>query len=327
MGKKYTHLTVEQRVGIAWLLARKVSKAEIAKQLKVHRSTIYREIKRNYDKKWGYYSLVADAKAARRQIHQKERKLDRNSALLDYVIDSLKLGWSPEQIVGRMKRIGGKALICHETIYAYIYSKAGIKLQLYKFLKRKRKKRYPKISRRKAPHIRNRVSISERPEYINNRSDFGHWECDLIMFKKPTKINLITLRERKSRYLIAIKNESKKSVETATNIISYMQQMFDSNVKSITFDNGFEFAEHELIKNKLGIETYFCDPYKSYQKDAIENANKILREFFPRNYPVDQLSQFSIEQATENINARPMKCLEYQTPYEAYRRNNDQDSV
>lgn len=163
---------MEHRVAISWLLARGISKAEIAKQLKVHRSTIYRKIKRNYDKKWGYYSLIADSKAAKRQVHQKERKLDRNPALLDYVIDSLKLGWSPEQIVGRMKRIGGKTLICHETIYAYIYSKAGIKLQLYKFLKRKRKKRYPKISRRKAPHIRNRVSINGRPEYINDRSDF-----------------------------------------------------------------------------------------------------------------------------------------------------------
>lgn len=143
-----------------------------------------------------------------------------------------------------------------------------------------------------------------------------------MMFKKPTKINLITLRKRKSRYLIAIKNESKNASETAANIISYIRQMFDSNVKSITFDNGFKFAEHELIKNKLGIETYFCDPYKSYQKGAIENANKILREFFPRNFPVDKLSQFVIEKATENINDRPMKCLEYQKPYEAYRKNN-----
>jgi len=326
MGKKYTHLTMEHRIAIAWMLDRRISKADIAKQLKVHRSTIYREIKRNYDEKWGYYSLIADSKAAKRQVHQKERKLDRNSALLEYVIDSLKLGWTPEQIVGRMKRIGGKALVCHETIYAYIYSKAGIKLQLYKFLKHKRKKRYPKIARRKAPSIRNRVPISERPEYINDRSDFGHWECDLVMFKKPTKINLITLRERKSRYLIAIKNESKKSVETATNIISYMQQIFDGTVKSITFDNGFEFAEHELIKNKLGIKTYFCDPYKSYQKGAIENANKILREFFPRNYPIDRLMQTTIEKATENINNRPMRCLEYQTPYEAYRKNGDQNA-
>lgn len=106
-----------------------------------------------------------------------------------------------------------------------------------------------------------------------------------------------------------------------------MQQMFNSKVKSITFDNGAEFAEHVLIKNKLGIETYFCEPYKSYQKGAIENANRILREFFSRNYPIDKLTQIAIEKATENINDRPMKCLEYQTPYEAYRNNNKCDSL
>ena len=167
------------------------------------------------------------------------------------------------------------------------------------------------------PRIPKELLITSRPDIINNRKEFGHWECDLMAFKKGVKINLITLRERKSRYMIAIKNQNKEASGTALALISTIKKMKDS-IKSITFDQGSEFKKYEWIKDCLDTEIYFCEPASPYQKGSIENGNGIIRAEIPRTFNIEDLKQKGITKITNKINNRPLKCLNYKTPVEKF---------
>lgn len=297
MSRKFRQLTHEDRVAIATLLRAGHGKAAIAKQLGCHRSTVYREIARN-GSSLGYLPLTAELRIKERR--KRSFKLNRDKMLRQYIFDKLKLSWSPEQIAGRLKLENqGKSLICHETIYAYLYSDYGIRNKYYQFLRQKRRFRYPKISRTSRIKIPNRVSIHERSQEANDRTEIGHWEGDLMHFGRKTQTNLITLRERYSRYMIAVRNPNRKADTTAA-------------------DNGFEFAKHERIANKLQAKTYFCEPYKSYQKGTIENGNKQLREWLPKDSMINIISQHEINSWLEVLNRRPMKCLNFYTPKEIF---------
>lgn len=316
MGKRFRQLTHEDRVAISTLLRAGYNKDSIAKQLGFHRSSIYREVARN-SSKLGYIPLTAELKIKARR--KRRFKLEEDKVLRNYIFDKLKLSWSPEQITGRLKLENqGKSLICHETIYAYLYSDYGIRNKYYQFLRRKRRFRCPKISRNSRIKIPNRVSIHERSHEANERKIIGHWEGDLMQFGKKTQTNLITLRERRSRYMIAIKNPNRKAEATALRIIVALDNFKGNKVKSLTFDNGFEFAKHEKIAKKLQVNTYFCDPYKSYQKGSIENGNKQLREWLPKDLSIDYVPQSTINSKIKLINQRPMKCLSYFTPSEIF---------
>ena len=166
--------------------------------------------------------------------------------------------------------------------------------------------------------IPNRIGIAERPTEINKRQTFGHWEGGLMVFGRGNKSNLITLRERKSRYMIAVVNPSKQSKITASNIIKALRPKQEF-VNSITFDNGLEFSKHEIIAKRLKAKTYFCEPYKSYQKGSVENGNGLLRIDLPRNINSESISSSRISHVVKRINHRPMKCLDYQTPAEVFK--------
>lgn len=317
MPKGYKQLTIHQRLVIGYYLSKGATQTEIAKQIGVHRSTISRELKRNNDPQWDYHILLADEKAEKRKERFKQRKLDRYPSLKKYVINGLKKGLSPAQIVGREKYLTGYQSLCHETIYAYIYSLNGRWEKLYQWLPSRRKKRFPRVTRKKHAPVANRVSIHERPETANNREEFGHWECDLMQFSKKTKTNLITLRERKTRYIVAMKNESRQADVTIDKLIKWL--IFEhKNVKSITFDNGPEFARHDQLRKQFKIKTYFCDPYKSYQKGSIENANRLIRQHLPRDYPIEELPHDELRDLVSSLNSKPLKCLDYQHATGAY---------
>src|ERR1043165_247323 len=197
MGKCFNQITREDRIVINHLLRTGVSKAKIAEQLSFHRSTIYREVKR-HSNRLGYMPFLMKRKLA--ESRKRGLKLDSNKQLRNYIFKKLQLTWSPEQIAGRLKlENNGKSIICHETIYSYLYSDDGIRNRYYLYLRDKRLFRYPKISRRTRTLIPNRVPILERPEEIRYRKSLGHWAGDLMQFGKKTKTNLITLRERQSR--------------------------------------------------------------------------------------------------------------------------------
>lgn len=149
------------------------------------------------------------------------------------------------------------------------------------------------------------------------RKDFGHWECDLVVFKKGVKTNLITLRERQTRYMIAIKNENREAAGTALALINTVK-MIKPYMKSITFDQGSEFKRYTWIKECLGTDIYFCEPGSPYQKGSVENGNGMIRIELPRTYPIDELKQKNITALVRNINNRPLKCLNYKTPTELF---------
>jgi transposase, IS30 family len=300
---------------------KKQSVRKIAEILKVHRSTIYREIKRNstrfkhdFPKDHYYYSFFAHRKYLDRR--KSGTKIFKNEHLREYVFDKLKEGWSPWQIEGRLRlENNGKCVISHESIYRFIYSDAGFRNQVFKKLRRKHFWRVKHKSRKR--RVPKELLIENRPEYINNRSEFGHWECDLMMFKHGIKSNLITLRERTSRYVIAIKNESKDARITAMALISTITNI-KNQVKSITFDQGSEFMRFNWIRSCLEADIYFCDPGRPEQKGSVENGNGVIRVELPRNFNIDELKQKDITAVTREINNRPLKCLDYRTPQELF---------
>lgn len=236
------------------------------------------------------------------------------------MIEKLKLGWSPQQIAGRSRLLLGiKNTISHETIYNYVFSPRGKELKLYSYLRSRQKRRFPKIARKKNKRslIPNRVSIHDRPAIINQRDEFGHWEADLIVFSYDKKANIFTMRERKSRYLIALKNQN-RSPTTINQSLLQSGVRWSLRVKSITFDNDFAFRKHEQLAAALTAKTFFCDPFKSHQKGSIENVNRVLREYCSRKMVIASLKQEELSHYTELINERPMKCLGYRTPKEVY---------
>ena len=212
-----------------------------------------------------------------------------------------------------------EAVGCHKiTIYRFIYSSEGLILKLYKHLFRKRRYRYPRIQRRRKTILGARKrSIYDRAASTNRRSRYGHWEGDLMLFR-GTKTNLLTLRERKRRFIVALKNPSRKADETATTLIHNRPKCGFNTIKTLTLDNGVEFAQHHRISQKLKAKIYFCDPYKAYQKGAIENANKLLRTQLPRSTNIDHIKQEEIDSIVKRFNQRPMKCLGFQTPSEVF---------
>jgi transposase, IS30 family len=315
MGKCYRHIQPSDRLKIYELLFQGHSIDGIAQEIGFHRSTLYRELERN-SCKFGYRPDVASQQYLSRR--QRPTKLTSNLELREFVITKLKEGWSPDSIAGRLKANLNQCIISTETIYRFIYSEQGMKLKLYRHLMKKRRFRYPRIKRRRKT-IANALKkpIKERDEEINQRQSYGHWEGDLLLFKH-TKTNLFTLRERKSRFIIAIKNQSRQAQSTTNALLKYMKASLKKTMKSLTLDNDPAFALHQEITAKTKSNIYFCEPYKSYQKGAIENANKLLRTKLPRQTKIDGLEQNQIDEIVKKLNDRPMKCLQYQTPKEVF---------
>lgn len=315
MGHHYRHINSTDRLKIYELLFQGKAIADIAEIVGFHRSSLYRELNRNSSTQGYRPDWATQQYHLRRQA--KSRKIDTIPELKDFIISKLYLGWSPESISGRLKIKSNKSVISTESIYRFIYSKEGLSLKLYKLLQQKRRFRYPKIKRRRKTIAKDKKNpIKQRDDSINKRENLGHWEGDLILFKK-TKTNLITLRERKSRFIVAIKNLTKKAACTRDNLVKYMKQKQLPNMQSLTLDNGSEFALHNDISKQLNAKVYFCEPYKSYQKGAIENANKLIRTKLPKRVNIDAFHQADIDKIIENFNDRPMRCLNYLTPREA----------
>ncbi|MFW2535455.1 IS30 family transposase [Legionella sp. 28fT52] len=320
MGVRYKHLSELDRVFLQIMLEKGYSKVKIAQILKIHRSTIYRELKRNsvistWTNNKPYY---LSSSAQKRYVKRRKRstKLSKDNQLCMYIHNKLGCGWSPWQIEGRLKyENGGQTLISHETIYRYIYSDYNIRNRFYQCLRRKHKLRIKRHSRKS--RIPKDLLINNRPSHINNRDEFGHWECDLMIFKRGVRSNLITLRERTSRYLIAIKNENKTASGTALALISTIKTLKKA-IRSITFDQGMEFQKFEWIKDCLETDIYFCHPASPYEKGAIENGNGIIRVELPRHVNIEVLKEKEVRRIAEEINNRPLKCLDYQTPAERF---------
>lgn len=317
---KAKKLSDQERDRIGILLAGGISLRDIARKLNRSVSTISAEISRN--SRTGVYQPIAahHLSLARNTASRRTNPL-KSAAIYTYVIDKLRCGWSPEQIAGRLRRRDkGKTVICHETIYRYIYSSAGQAKHLSEYLARHHHKRRHWHSRylyRRG--IANRVSIRFRPEEINTRAAFGHWEGDVVEGKRHSG-GIQTLLERKTRFyqaLLMAKIDSEYGIRAQKRLLAKWPQ---GARQSVTFDNGRENYNHHQLRQDLGIDTYFCDPYCAWQKGANEHHNGILRRYIPKKADITQLTQWELKAIVAEINHRPRKCLGYETPSEAFRR-------
>jgi IS30 family transposase len=281
---------------------------------------VSREIRRNGGH-LGYIARLAQEAADRRAGKTNKRKLDKDPILLEYVRDQLIEGWSPEQIAGRLKehpppKLRGES-ISYEQIYQYIYTdgrdKAG--KHLFRYLRRKKPFRQKKHSRKANKiTIKGRISILERPEDINIKETFGHWESDTI-FGKNHKGSSVQY-ERKSQLLRINKLPNLKAESTKEAITKSIESLPNWLWLSITHDNGPENAQHMILRDEYNVRTYFCEPYKSWQKGGVENMNGLLREYLPKKVDLNKISDDEINIIQEKLNNRPRKSLNFLTPNE-----------
>lgn len=311
----HQQLTLDERAMIYGFCKAGFSNIEIAKELGRHKSTIGREIKRNRGMK-GYRPKQANEIAKERK--QSSYKAIKWTLELEQKIKLLiKENWSPEQISDRLKEMED-IFISHQRIYQFIVEDKKAGGELYKHLRqgnKKRRKKYGKNASKRG-QIKNRVSIKERPADVEDRLECGHWEGDAIIGKNHKKA-MITLVERKYGFSIIEKVESKNSELVAAKIIEAMSK-YKHMVKSITFDNGLEFAGHEAIAKALKCKIYFAEPYSSWQRGTNENTNGLFRQYFPKGSNFDNYSKRDIRYAMESLNNRPRKRLGFYTPNELF---------
>lgn len=325
MSPCYSQLTHSDRRRLYHLKVRKVPIGEIARQLGRHRSTIYRELKRNtfHDSEFpeysGYFDTIADdiSKERRRRL----RKLRRYPKLCDHVIECLQAKWSPEQIAGRLAADGVCPVrVCQETIYRFIYCKEDYHRGLYQHLPERRRRRLPRGTRKpRDSYIPPDYRISQRPDFIGNRTEFGHWEGDLLIFeRKLGHYNITSLVERVSRYTVMIKKRSRHSRPIMDKIITAFSPLPSFARRSFTFDRGTEFSGFRALEDGIGARSWFCDPNSPWQKGAVENANKRIRRFIPGDTDLSLVSQKQLVELAHQLNSQPRKCLGYKTPAEVF---------
>ena len=311
----YRHLTRDDREEIAALRAAGHSMRAVAATVGKAPSSISRELKRNALDSGRYAAHVADGAYLLRR--QRSALLERDKRLARFVRDRLMEGWSPQQISGWLQsgtELGLRA-VAMETIYAFLYRDGQKAEQLWRYLARRHKRRRKPAARRSRDTIKDRVSIHERPEEVNDRSEIGHWEGDLIICQRTRPV--LVLHERKTRLTLAARLTGKGAAETASVIMAILRRIDPRLRQSITFDNDTAFARHTLLREALGMATWFCDAYASWQKGGIENANGRLRRWLPRQTNIDNLADEDLQEIVMTYNLTPRKCLGYITPIQA----------
>lgn len=311
----YNHLTREQRYAIYLGLQRKDSRSAIARQIGVSPSTVSREISRNSTKSGKYVWNKADALAVGRVRHAPGNR--RTPETLRWRIEQLIVDeqWSPRQISGWLKKEENMS-ISHETIYKMIRADESGRLaeNCRHKMKYRQKRHVPHLT--KAANIKNRRSIHERPAEADGKR-FGDWEMDLIVDNNGNAI--LTMVERSTNFLLMTKlKEGKKSMPLAKTVWRLLLPYKGENLRTITTDNGSEFAAHEWISEKLGIPVFFTDAYSSWQKGTVENTNKLVRQYIPKGTDISGVTDKRIASIQAKINRRPREKLDFSTPKEEF---------
>lgn len=313
----YKQLTSEQRYTISVLLQRKCSKKSIAEAIGVHPSTVTRELKRNSSQR-GVYKWDK----AHKQAEKRSKRSPGNRAISKVIWDEVRHHlvndqWSPEQISGYLAKSGSK--ISHETIYKWIRIDKRDRGTLYKHLRHRLKHRSRPVGAAGRYHIPNRVGIEERPKEVDGKR-FGDFEMDTIVGPNNQQA-IVTLVERSTNRLFMEKLKHGKDSKELTLTVIKMLTPYKDSIRSITTDNGREFAAHAKISEAIGVRVYFTDPYSSWQKGAIENANGLIRQYIPKGMPFKNVSDSQIRQIQDKINNRPRKKLHFSSPDELFSKN------
>jgi IS30 family transposase len=316
------HLTLEQRYEIAALQQAGNSVSRIAEQIGKDRSTIYREIKRNADARSGQYKAELAQRKTQQRHKDKPKIIHLTAAVEATILYYLTQEYSPEQIKGRCER-EGKAMVSIERIYQYIWADKRKKGQLYKYLRTKGKK-YAKRGHLKGARgqIANRISIDERPKIVDRKERFGDLEIDLIIGKGHQQA-LLTINDRATGLLFMDKVLTKRAEEIQAKTIELLQDWIPL-IKTMTSDNGKEFARHERIAQALNIDFYFAHPYHSWERGANENLNGLVRQYFPKHMDFTSIDQTQIEQVLDRLNNRPRKRFGFLSPNEMLKHKLEQ---
>ncbi len=314
---KYRQLSIEERCEIARLHEGGRSIRQIAAALDRQPSTVSRELKRNSGSKIGYSPTYAQQQAGARRWSGS--RLERDDALRESILDRMADGWSPEQIAGRLALDAGHRVISHETIYRFVHAqmKRTNDVSWRRYLLRGRLKRGWRNKGGGAPRFTDRRSIHDRPAEAADRAAQGHWEADAMLFSRAGQAILVA-HERSSRITLVVRPPNLKAEPTANALATILKIMPADKRRTITFDNGTEFARHFRLTRQLGIATYFCDTRSPWQKGGVENAIGRLRRSLPRSTDLDSLTRPNLDKLVARYNNTPRKCLGFQTPVEAF---------
>jgi len=298
---------------------------DIAGYLHRDHSVIVRELERNSSRDGTYCSLTAHDSALKRRNKPRRHKLDEDDVMRNWIMQRMRIdNWSPAMIAAKLKNrpdqgwMRGKG-ISHETIYQYIYKGEGRFMGLYQYLVRKHKKRQRRFSRKSRNNkgILYMTPIKFRPENINNKKDFGHLESDTVIYRKQSAC--LSVQYERSIQLVRFHRTLNKSAEeTHAAVARTIESLPTELIKSVTYDRGTEGAFHWKLRLDYGIDTFHCDPYCSWQKGGVENANGIIRRYLPIETDLSKYSDGDLMAIQEKINNRPRKSLGWKTPNEAY---------
>jgi IS30 family transposase len=316
-------LTLTEREEISRGLVAGLSLRTIASQLARAPSTISREVQRNGGL-ISYRASEADNAAWDRAHRPKPCKLKMYPPLRRVVVHKLRGHWAPEQIAGWLKRAyaGDEMMqVSHETIYKslFIQARGALKKELLQHLRRTRAMRRSRHHTQKTDdhgRITDTVSISERPASVEDRAVPGHWEGDLVMGSNNSQI--ATLVERHTRYVMLARVKSKDSETVINALIKQAHKLPRELYKSLTWDRGSEMAEHKRFTLNTDIKVYFCDPQSPWQRGSNENTNGLLRQYFPKGMDLSEISQNKLNAVARQLNGRPRKTLDYETPAERF---------
>jgi IS30 family transposase len=317
----YTHFSEHERYVIYHLKLYGLSLREIGRRLGRHHTNISREIKRNGFPHAVYYHGVSQPMADKRARQPRHHRRQSNKRLYNYVTHRIRQDWSPDEISKRLKidYPNNEQMRCSiETIYQWTYRDAQAGGDLYthlrRFHKKRRKQRKYGTGRGLIP---GRVSISERPSIVDERSRFGDWEGDTVEGCKGSG-GMATHVERSSRYLIAARLIDKTANIFTSQSIKAFRVVPHALRHTLTLDNGKENARFQTLEKKTGLAVFFADPYSSWQRGTNENTNGLLRQYFPKGSNFKSMTDETLAEAVRKINHRPRKCLGYRTPHEVF---------
>ena len=317
MPKQYNQITADERDKIAVYLAGGFNYSDISRMLGRNRSSIMREIKRNGSKQYQVYtSMYADKRSIERKSIANRHTRLKDPFIRDYVHEKLKDQWTPELIAGRLAQDYPGYSISHEAVYQYIYEDAP---ELKEYLPRShRLRRKRKVSRLNSVNrLPERVGIDQRPQQVNDRSQFGHWEADTAV-SRQSLASLAILAERVSR-LTKLKKISHNNAENFSKaIINRLESVVPAKRKTITYDNGKENMNHQNVNASLGTQSFFCNPYHSWEKGSVEQIVGLVRRYLPKKTDFAKVSDEQIAYIEHQLNSRPRKCLGFKTPYEVF---------
>ena len=315
---RYSHLTIEERKSIAQFHYQELTIREIARRLGRSPSTISRELKRNA---WHPASDVSQYHPQVAQMAYKER---RKACVRKCVLDNVELRhwvhfllgylyWSPEEICQRLRKERGRCEIGTSTIYRALEN-GKLRVALRPFLRRKYKT-FGKASKKKRKCFEKLIDL--RPDEANDRSVIGHFEGDTIK-GHGDKSCIVTLAERKSRFLVAGKCESKQVESVNPVIIEQLSRIPKKKRKTITFDQGPEFSKSDDLEKALEVDIYFAHPHSPWERGTNENTNGLLRQFYSKECNMGLVSQEDLDHVVALLNMRPRACLGWKTPYEVF---------